>query len=53
MDHGRVLGEKAAEQQLTLMRCFNTYKALPYIISFEEGTISILQARKLEFREVK
>ena len=41
---------RAAKPQLTLTKCFNIYKALPYIIS---GTISILQVGKLELREVQ
>lgn len=44
---------RAAKQPLTLIKCFNTYRTLPYIISFEAGTIFILQMGKLELREVK
>lgn len=30
---------RTVKQQLTLIKCFDTYKSLAYIISFEAGTI--------------
>lgn len=52
---GELWGEmrRAARHQLSLIKFLNAYKALPYIISFEVGIISILQMRNLELREIK
>lgn len=44
---------KAAKHQLSLVKFFNAYKIVPYMISFEVAIISILQVRHLELREVK
>ena len=44
---------RAAQHQLSLIKFFNAYKILPYVISFEVAIISILQVRHLELREVK
>lgn len=44
---------RAAQHQLSLIKFFNAYKILLYMISFEVAIISILQVRHLELREVK
>lgn len=44
---------RAAKQQLIRIKCFNIYKALPYIILFKASTICILQVGRLQLREVQ